>query len=344
MLARLTTSILLTAAALTACGDDGNNNNPDAAVVDGTPGVDACVGHTCGGTGALVTDPEGGNLILERMSLDAELQMAFGLPTGVTTQTRVIAYFMSAQSPNFNPLPMAGMCNNLVTTKGWPAYVGSPHTDVDVGTLTLKGKNAAGADVTINVPKQAKGTDQIGRPHDVFYQFLQPKVDDLLKQDSFYSVSFGGVTGGMPPTTFDNAVYLAADYPDVSAPTLEGNGPVMMGQDFTVKWTAGNSVNKPSASLVGGDVLGGIWLLDDKGAPTHVCVVPSSAGTFTVPAATLAEWKTAVMARGEPTNKMIILRNGISHQVVRLPTTDANNKRRIDMVSLECWAQVMDVQ
>jgi hypothetical protein len=41
-----------------------------------------------------------------------------------------------------------------------------------------------------------------------------------------------------------------------------------------------------------------------------------------------------------------MLRNAIAHQVVRLPLTTgaATNRRRIDMISLECWVQVMDVQ
>jgi hypothetical protein len=342
MRTRLTVSML---AVLTACGS--SSNSPDAppgTPPDGSTTVDACVGHTCGGSGsAAITDPEGGNIIFEHMTLDTDLQGVFKTPAGVNTQTRVIAYFMNAQTPDSNPLPMAGSCSNLVTTKGWPAYVGSPHTDIDVGTLTITGKNAAGTDVTMDIPKQAKGTDQIGRPHDVFYQFLQPKVDDLLKPDSFYTVKFGGVTGGMPATTFTDGIYLAADYTSVQSPGIEDNGPLIAGTDFPVAWTPGNSANKP-ADLFGGDVLGATWLLDVTGAPTHVCIVPASAGHFTIPGATITEYKAAALARGLATNKLIMLRNAIGHQILRLPSTDANNKRRIDMVTLECWAQVMDVQ
>jgi hypothetical protein len=29
-----------------------------------------------------------------------------------------MAYFMNSQTPQANPLPMPGQCNNLVTTKG----------------------------------------------------------------------------------------------------------------------------------------------------------------------------------------------------------------------------------
>lgn len=77
-----------------------------------------------------------------------------------------------------------------------------------------------------------------------------------------------------------------------------------------------------------------------------MCVVPASAGAFTIPGAAITEYKAAAAARGQPTNKLIMLRNAIAHQVVPLPlvTGAATNKRRIDMISLECWAQLMDVQ
>jgi len=333
MLTRLTVSILLSAAALTACDDSDD------------PPSDGCVGHTCGGTGAAITDPEGGNVILERMVLDSELQAAFKLPAGVTTVTRVVAYFMSAQTPEANPLPTPGACNNLTVTKGWPGYVGSPHTDVDVGTLTLKGKNAAGADVSFALEKKPMGLDPFGRLHDVYYQLIQPEVATLLKPDSFYSVTFGGVAGGMPETTFQDAIYLSSDYPAIQNPGLEDNGPLRAGTDFTVSWTPPTPVNLPAAAnLVGGGLQGLTWLVDVSGAPTHVCVAPATAGGFTIPGATIAEFRAVATARGQTPDKMILLRNAVAHQLVRLPTTDATNLRRIDMLSLACSAQLMDVQ
>jgi hypothetical protein len=344
MLAKVIVSTFLCTAVMTACGDsaakptDGNNTTPDA-----------CVGHTCPtDTGVNVTDPEGGNIIFEHITFDTELQAAFQLPAGVTTATRVMAYFMSAQTPESNPLPMGGICNNLETTKGWPLHVGTVHTDLDVGTLTISGKNAAGTDVSFDVPK-APATlhvDQIGRPHDIFYQVVTPDAPTLLKPDSFYDVKFGG-SATVPATTFPKAIYLAADYPSVQNPDMENNGPLTTTAPFPVAWTVGNSANKPASNqLVAGDVLGVTWLLDMTGSPTHMCVVPATAGAFTIPAATIAEFKVAAAARNQPTNKLIMLRNAIAHQLVRLPLTTgaATNRRRIDMISLECWAQLMNVQ
>jgi hypothetical protein len=41
---------------------------------------------------------------------------------------------------------------------------------------------------------------------------------------------------------------------------------------------------------------------------------------------------------------MLLLRSSIVHKLSRLPNGDPNNKRRIDMLSVMCWAQLMDVQ
>ena len=44
---------------------------------------------------------------------------------------------LDKMTPEDNPLPTAGQCNNLIATKGWPMYQGTPKTDLDVGTLTF---------------------------------------------------------------------------------------------------------------------------------------------------------------------------------------------------------------
>jgi hypothetical protein len=326
MLSRHTSSIILFALASAACG------NSDVPLTDGGN----CVGHDCGDIA--LTDPEGGNVIFEYIYFDTELQAAFGLPAGVTTVNRVMAYFMNDQTPQANPLPTPGQCNNLVTTKGWPEYVGTPHTDLDVGTLTITGKNTAGADVTISVDKQPTGNDAIGRPHSVFYQVIKPNAADWLKFDSPYAVKFGG-SAAVPATTFEGGLFLAAKY-DVSSPSLEDNGPLIANTDFTVHWTPSTSANLPA----GDDVNGLTWLVDVTGAPTHVCPAAMSAGQMTIPGKTIAEYQAIAKARGLPFNKMILLRNGVVHQLRRLPNNSATNKRRIDMLTLVCWAQLMDVQ
>jgi hypothetical protein len=329
MLAKMIVPTFLFTAALTACGDDGG-------------GSDACVGHTCTKGDIAVTDAEGGNIILEYIYFDTELAAAFKLPAGQTTVLRSMAYFMNAQTPNANPLPAPGTCNNLVATKGWPEYVGSPHTDLDVGTITITGKNTAGTDVSVDVPKQAKGTDQIGRAHDIFYQTVQPGAATYLQPNSLYTVQLGGA-GTIPATTITDALFMAADF-TVSSPGLEENGPLVGGTDYTVHWTpATSSKLPPAAELVGGGVVGATWLVDPTGAPTHLCTTDHAMGQFKIPGATINEYKAIATSRGLPASKMILLRNAIVHRLAKLPNGDANNKRRIDMVTLLCWAQLMDV-
>jgi hypothetical protein len=329
----VSTILFSVALTITACGGDDEG------------GTDACVGHACTQGGASVMDPEGGSIIFEHITFDTQLQTAFMLPPGQTTATRVMAYFLSAQTPDSNPLPMAGKCNNLEETKGWPLHVGTPHTDVDVGTLTFVGKNTAGMDVSFDVPKQPAGRDQIDRPHDIFYQLVQPNAAALLKPDSFYDVKFGG-SATVPATTFKDAIYLASEYGEPLVPDIENNGPLIDGQDFSVMWSAGASANKPSADrLVAGAVLGVVWLLDVTGSPTHMCVVPAANNGFTIPGSAIHEYKLAAAARGRDATHAIMLRNAIAHQVVKLPLTAApTSKRRIDMISLKCYAQFMNVQ
>jgi hypothetical protein len=323
--------MLLFAVALSACG------NSDTKLTDGGN----CTGHVC--DDSLITDPEGGQIILEYMYLDTELAALLGLPAGVTTLNRVSAFFENKQTPETNPLPKPGQCNNLVTTRGWPGYVGTPHTDLDVGTLTLTGKNAAGADVTIPIDQMPAGTDAFGRPHDLFYQKINPVADMTLKPDSAYAVKFGGspasAATAIPATTLDNALYLAATFP-VSNPGHEENGPLVAGTDFTVHWTPTTSPGLPA----GDEEQVITWLVGLNGAPTHMCPAPLSAGQFTIPGTAIAEYQALAKAQGLPPNKMIMLRNGVVHQLRRLPNGSTTNKRRIDMLTLNCWAQVMDVQ
>jgi hypothetical protein len=265
----------------------------------------------------------------------------------VTTVNRVMAYFMNSQTPQANPLPTAGQCNNLVATKGWPETVGTAHTDIDVGTLTISGKNAAGADVTSTIPKLTPTatmmTDQIGRPHDLWYQTVQPNADAFIKPNSSYSVKFGG-SGTCAATTLPDALFLAENF-TVKNPGLEDNGPLVPGTDFPVEWNPATSSNlPPTGQLVGGAVLGITWLVDETGAPTHMCPVAHADGHFTIPGSAITEYKAIATARGLHPNKMILLRNAVVHQLVKLPNGDAKNERRVDMLTLLCWAQLMDVQ
>jgi hypothetical protein len=319
---------VLSVAAL-GCGDDVS-----------VPG-DGCVGHFCTPEGEpRFTDPEGGNVIFEYIYFDTELQAALGLPTGVTTVQRTMAYFMNAHTPEANPLPQPGECMNLEAMKGWPLYVG-PRTDLDVGTLTIKGKNEAGVDTTIDVPKKPAGNDNIGRPHDIFYENISPGAGTYVKPNSRFTMEFGGA-GSIPATTFTNLFMPggSAEGYTLNSPGFEDNGPLVAGTNFPVKWTPGNHSNLPT----GYELLGITWLVDSNGSPTHACPTALSDGQFTIPGAAITEYKAIATARGTNPAKMILLRQATVHNLSRLPNNDMNNERRIDVLSVLCWAQLMDVQ
>lgn len=276
-------------------------------------------------------------MTFEYIYLDDQLAAAYKLPAGITTVQRVTAYFMDAQTPEANPLPTPGVCNNLEATKGWPTYVGMPHTDLDMGTLTVTGANKAGATVTTTLDKMGPGTDAIGRKHDIFYQKIQPVADNYIAPDHSYTIDIGGA-GSIAATSLKDAVFLAGDF-TVSQPGLNEDTPFTAGTDATVKWTVGTSANLPK----GDDVLGVTWLVDTNGAPTHMCPTAHSAGQFTIPGSAITEYKQIATARGTDPTHMVLLRNAIVHHVLRLPNGEPNNKRRFDAVSLLCWAQLIPV-
>src|SRR2546430_17372368 len=110
---RLTSSILFAgvlAMGAAACSDN-------AKTVDSGTGCTSHLGCPEAGMPAL-TDPEGGQVLFEYIYFDTELQTALGLPAGVTTANRVMAFFDDKMTPEDNPLPTAGQCNNLIATKG----------------------------------------------------------------------------------------------------------------------------------------------------------------------------------------------------------------------------------
>jgi hypothetical protein len=320
---RLTKTILLGTALTTAAACGGDDD-------------DDCVGHDCVPPG--LNEPEGGQIIFEYIYFDTELQAAFELPQGVTTAHRVMAYFMNSHSPQINPLPTPGVCNNLEATRGWPLFVSNQSEHLDVGTLTIKGKNEAGADISTVVPKQGEGIDQIGRAHPIFYQNVVAPAGDFIRPDAKYTVEFSG-SDKVAATTFTDTILMANTF-DVMSPGLEDDGPLVAGTDFPVRWTPSQSPNIGSDT----EVLGITWLVDATGKPTHMCPTLHSQGEFTIPGAAITEFRAIAQARGVTPDKMILLRNSIVHTLERLPNNDNANERRIDMLSVMCWAQLMDTE
>jgi hypothetical protein len=288
-------------------------------------------------------DGEGGGVIVEYVHYDTELQAAL-LPPGVTSAARVIAYFMNAHVPDANPLPVPGECNNLEADEMWPLFVADERTDLDVGTLTIRGRNESDASVDLTIPKLVSTSDALGRPHDVFYQTVVSDAGGLLVADSRYDVTFSGA-GSIPPTAMDDAIILPNEF-TVNSPDLEGDGPLIAGTDFSVGWTAATTTGMPSSdpTVIGGDVLGLAWLVDVTGRPTHLCVTLHNEGELTISGSTISEYRAIATARGASPDAVILQRSALVHRVERLPNGEACNVRRLDMLGTTSWAQRMQVQ
>ena len=64
---------------------------------------------------------------------------------------------------------------------------------------------------------------------------------------------------------------------------------------------------------------------------------------FTIPGASISEYKAVATARGTDPTHALLLRQAVVHILDRLPNGDAKNKRRVDMLAIVCWVQVVGV-
>jgi hypothetical protein len=375
MLNRLaTTSLsLLLAFSSYACGDDDESDDgttvdagddDDGGDDDGEPdagdGADASVDDV-----PAITDPEGGQILFEYITFDSQLSEV--LAGGAPTALRVMAYFMDSQTPESNPLPTPEIlidgCVNLYETGGWPlgareGVEGQKRAEVDVGDLTISGQNTAGKDVDIAIPLGSPKTvptfpnDDFARTHDVFYQLKAPNADEFVQPDSRFNVTLSGGKGSQE-SVYEDATYMAGLF-EPGEPGLEDDefGLGTKG-DVTVTWNAPEEPNQnqlDKSQLIGGGLLTAVVLGDlGTGAPVMFCPVPAAQGEFTITADVVASFRESIGAKkGEPV-QAYMLRNNIAHTLLRLNNGegdtpfDTANKRRIDVVSVQCLAQQITV-
>jgi hypothetical protein len=370
----ITSFSLLLALSAYACGDDdsgdggttpdsGGGGTADAGGGGDTP--DAAAGDTLD-----LTDSEGGQILFEYINVDSDLQAAFGLPAGATTIMRNMAYFVSSQTPELNALPVNlapedDGCANLYETKGWPlgppnGINGEPRTEVDVGNLVFTGKNTAGDDVENVVEKATAEThtapypfplDSWGRTHDVYYEFIPPNADQFQAADSLYTITMTG-SADYPETTYENIAYMPGAV-QFTTPDLEDDDIGLNTTDtVTVEWEAPVQPNQnvPDASkLVGGALLTAVVLGDTTGAPVMFCVVPAAQGSFDITGRTVQRFRDSVSASGGDPDHAILLRNNIAHTLGWFNNGDGtkpydpNDQRRVDILSVWCGAQVVNV-
>ena len=277
--------------------------------------------------------PDGGDLFVEYLTVDSDLQTMYG----ASTLARVIAVFVDDQTPQRSTLPTPGQCENLVAQMGWPTYSGTPRTQLDVGDLTIQGPTSSGTIATTSILELTNSTDVLGRVQDVYYQLVRPDAAALLEADAPYDVTLSG-TATIPGTTLDQPVYVPAMF-QVSSPDLEDNGPLVAGTDYAVHWTPTASAGVPPNDLV----LGLVWLLDTSGAPLFLCLADRSSGSFTIPGQVIADYKQLAQSRGLPSDQVILRRDAAARGVTWLPNGEPTNCRSLDLLGATSFEQLMNV-
>ena len=58
----------------------------------------------------------------------------------------------------------------------------------------------------------------------------------------------------------------------------------------------------------------------------------------------LQDYVAAANARGTAPPHAVLLRQSVQHHIVQLPNGEPNNVRRLDLITLNCWAQFAAVQ
>jgi len=344
-----------------ACGDDDDDDTgetPDAAADDGSgdPDAGSDVDAAVGPRDPAITDFEGGQLLVEYITLDEDLRAAYSLPEGVNSVARFMGYFVGDQTPQSNPLPAVSAdetCVNLYDTDGWPLgpYDGQDRAELDVGEVTVTGLNSAGDEVSTVVTRTEDSADNWQRGHDLFYQNIPPDAANYLAPDTTYTVEMSG-SADYPAATYEDVIYIAGEYELGISPALNDEDiGLSTTADTLITWTQPKTPNQNQPDNLFGGLLTVIVLGDaNTGAPVMLCPVPASNEEFLITAEQVASFRASVEARNGKgsAERAILLRNNFSHIMgwVNNGTDgapyDPANARRIDFLGVQCAAQLVN--
>lgn len=333
---------------LAACGGDDSG---------GGDGGSGCTAHNpCdAGDGGTVIDfdtPVGGQVLFEYINFDDTLAAQLMLPDGVNTVTRSINWFIDDMTPETLKIPEQGSCDAQWMTNDFPSGQGDNITEVDVGGINMIGQNAAGDDVTLEIPKahpagadpdtdpaypDSYPYDNVGLMHQIFWQAIIPNADAQMKPGSSYDVELTG-SDTFDPVTYPGAVYLPKAF-TLNSPDFNAGGPppnLTAGQDADLGW----QVVTNDAAPMGVPIQQVIFLVDPMThTAVYVCPTKASDGHFTIPGDVITSYREQVQAAGGNPDIAIVLRNNLTHQLAQLQNNEPDNVRRIDMISIYCYAQ-----
>lgn len=311
-------------AAMVGCGDDdgGGSDDPDAAPdeADATPDdPDAAPDEVT------VFGPEGGEFRLEYIVIDDG-----------TIITRVTAFGMkdagSGETPDRFPLPPIPGCWDLTDDSIWPVAQSSDADYIDFGTVVVTGDFSGVDEIVIPKVDQSGGdvADGVGRTHEEYnFRLDFDNADTVFQGDSTYSVLLGG-SDEWPAQAYDMKVYMPPAF-DLIDPAL---GEVVMIEEdtpLTLTWEA--------TEVDDHEVISAVAFATPADGPTIVCAEIGNDGEIVIPA---EEINKVVALVGEG-NQATIARQTAVHEIAELTNGDDVSGRRIDLLSIWCYATTFEV-
>ena len=329
---------------LAACGDDSS---------PGGDGGQCGTSHNpCdGGTGVQYTSNAGGQVLFEYINFDDALAQQLMLPPGVKTMTRNIDFFMDSMDPQTLTIPPQGSCDNQWLTGDFPSGQGDNIQEIDVGGVNIIGKNAAGDDVTLAIPKahpagadpqtdpaypDSYPYDNLGLKHNIFWQVLIPDADAQQMPGSYYDVELTG-SDTFDAVTYPQALYLPKKF-NLMSPDFNVQPPpnLVAGQDADLGW----EVVPNDAAPDDAEIQQVIFMVDPNTfTAVYVCPLKNN-GHYTIPGDVITTYRQQVASKGGNPDIVMLLRNNLMHRIVQLANNEPDNVRRIDMVSIYCYAQL----
>ena len=316
----------LVAPTLLGCGDDKTGINPDGPKPVDTVDADDFKGYNA---------DEGGEIRHEYIYLSP----MGGAPS---LRTRSTTFLWEPGSIDFFTFANQNGCTDVrkdQTARFWPTAVNplAERTYLDPGMVKF-----TGGPTPLEVGKwpAAMWVDPAGRDHpgaEVNVHFVPPPgaADGAmyLAEKTTMSVEFTG-SAEIPAQTFTDVMYMPAAFEPTGAFACTGGPcpivPLVAGTDITFTWTT-----PPVTPPAGFEILSLVAFTGGKG-PAIVCVEPND-GSITVPAALVDAGRAYYPTGGT------LARQTLTHEVRELVDNTGPTGRRIDFITIWCYATTFAV-